>query len=239
MEFDENLWELRKDCRTNKEFLHWKGNSEVCVLPEGVTDCTEMFSNLVIPKTLRFEGFDKGTIVSILRMFKGATLPDNFRFGEWFNCSNVTDMSNCFYTAKLGKGFRLTGDFSNVKEVLLLFGNARSEGDCVIDAGFPECKDFFYMFRGFSGDLELTEKFCVKQVSNFENMFLGYDGNLVFRNVDSIGAHAGVLPNCDSPGALTYDAWCLLKNREHLTYDKYIIDFLSKHKKDEKTNYFK
>ena len=238
MEFDEHLWEFCKDCRTDKSFLHWKGNGDVCVLPEGVTDCSGMFSDLVIPETLRFEGFDKGTIASISHMFKGAKLPDNFRFGDWFDCSNVTDMSHCFYLAKLGKGFRMKGDFSNVRDVLLLFGNARSEGDCVIDAGFPECKDFFYMFRGFSGDLELTEKFCVEQASNFANMFLGYDGNLVFRNAKSINTHAGVFPNCDIPGALTYDKWCLLNNREHITYDKYIIDFLSKNGKDGETSFF-
>ena len=163
--YDTDLWELKTLDSPSREYLHWRGASNLCSLPKGCVDTSLMFSNCKLDEDFCFEDFDTSEVVRMEGMFLRAELPKNFSlsamntknvrrmnlmfagvrftegfsFGDTFNTSNVTDMDRMFYRAVFCNSFNLGQNFNTRK---VKFANEMFEGAFFnLDFNFPE--DFY------------------------------------------------------------------------------------------------
>ena len=65
-------------------------------LPKGITTCKQMFYKCGIAKGCYLEDFDTSEVTCMTEMFKGASLPEGFTFGDKFYTANVAGMHNMF-----------------------------------------------------------------------------------------------------------------------------------------------
>ena len=153
-DYDDELWEVIAEPPTEEmqstNYLHWKGRSSVCDIPDGIENCDGMFSFCVFPSDFRFGSFDTSRVDSMMDMFSHATFNEGFTLGSNFDTRNVGSMRAMFMNAKLNSGFTL-GDKFDTSEVV----------------------DMQCMFTGvvFTDPNALCSKFSVRNVEYAINMF--------------------------------------------------------------------
>ena len=83
-------------------------------LPDNVINCDDMFAHCNIKEGCYLRDFDTSNVVSMVRMFYGATIPKGFSLGDNFNTENVERMQMMFAEASVTNDFTL-GDKFKIK----------------------------------------------------------------------------------------------------------------------------
>lgn len=174
--YDTDLWELKSLTSRCREYLHWRGASNICSLPEGCVDTSLMFSNCKLGEDFRFENFNTSEVVRMEGMFFNANLPKNFSLNA-LDTRNVKRMNTMFAGVKFPEGFSFgdTFDTSNVLNMDSMFYHSVFCDSFNLGKNFNTRKVKFAnkMFKGafFNLDFNFTEDFYLQSYCEKREMF--------------------------------------------------------------------
>ena len=108
-EYDESLWEVKEI--SGREHLVWKDASDLCELPEGVTDCSYMFSATEFSENFKFGNFNTDKVRDMSYMFAYCTFPNRFSLPDTFSTESLEIADKMFFSSTFKGQFRFSPRF--------------------------------------------------------------------------------------------------------------------------------